>query len=333
MMIGVDSITKDKNIRISFIIPTYNCATYLNETLQSVLSQMPNDCELIIVDDGSDEDTVYCLKSYEGICDQMKIIFNKHHGVSVARNTGMDAAHGKFISFMDCDDMLQEGFFLNILPVLETKADMYIFSFDRINADGAIIPFVVDDKVYESVSDFADEYIRNRHLLIYSACNKLYRKEVLDRNGIRFREDISFGEDRLFNYDCLQYCEKIITSKTKMFNYMQRNDESASKRSFHNYFDTIMMLHHAKTDCFIGLSKGCSDMEKADFVGYDLSTEIRHMLDRFDKYEDEKAENLPRINQLLFGETADFSGAYGRETVLDKISKTAALSYIRDLSK
>ena len=91
---------------------------------------------------------------------------------------------------------------------------------------------------------------------------------------------------------------------------MQRNPDSASRRSFPDYFDTIMMLHRAKTECFLNLSEGTTRTEKRAFVGYDLSTEIDRMIDRFSQYPDEKEENLHRINKLLFGEEDDTSGRY-----------------------
>ncbi|MDO5139379.1 MAG: hypothetical protein Q4D71_13095 [Oscillospiraceae bacterium] len=71
---------------------------------------------------------------------------------------------------------------------------------------------------------FADEYVRTRHLLVYSACNKLYRKEILDKNRIRFREGMSFGEDRLFNHGYLRYCRSVITSSVRMFRDGNKKD-------------------------------------------------------------------------------------------------------------
>ncbi len=295
------------------IIPTYNCAAYLEDTLDSVLGQLPDDCEIVAVDDGSSDDTPLILEKYEKKYRNLRVFFNCHSGVSAARNTGIEKAAGEWIMFMDCDDLLKEGFFRHATDLISDKTDLIIFSFERVECtddEEIVVPLTVEDKVYETVSEFADDYVRTRHLLIYSACNKAYRKSMLNMHDIRFRAGLSFGEDRLFNYDYLIKCGRVETSSVGMFRYMQRNADSASKRSFTDYFDTIMMLHRAKMDCFLKLSQGTNIAEKKAFNGYDLSTEISRMIDRFEDHPNEKEENLSKINRLLFGEADDISGRY-----------------------
>ena len=305
-----------KGTRLSIVIPTYNCADYLDETISSVICQLPGDCELIIVDDGSSDGTAELLREYGIKSDRIRIILCEHTGVSGARNAGLDRAAGEWIAFMDCDDCLKKDFFENSIPLINDKTDLYIFSFERVEplpgtSDRELVaPLMLSDRLYETASDFADDYVRTRHLLVYSACNKFYRKSILDRFGIRFRKDLSFGEDRLFNYDYMMHCGRIATSSVRMFRYMQRNPESASKRSFPDYFDTIMMLHRAKMECFLNLSEGTTKTEKRAFAGYDLSTETGRMIDRFSEHPDEKEENLHKINKLLFGEADDIGGRY-----------------------
>lgn len=274
---------------LSLIIPTYNCIEYLDETLGSVFSQPADDVELILVDDGSNDGTVEKLRSMRsGSQDHVKILLCEHRGVSAARNTGIDAATGDMIAFMDCDDCLADDFFHNSRMVARQAADLYIFGFERVEIRDAgemgrsetVTPMLLEGRYYETASDFADHYIRSRQLLIYSACNKFYRRSLLDRHGIRFREGMEFGEDRMFNFDYLRICESILTSQVVMFRYMQRNPDSASKRLFPDYYDTIMKLHKAKTDCFTSLSKGTTHEEKADFIAYDLNIEMRRMKER-----------------------------------------------------
>jgi glycosyltransferase involved in cell wall biosynthesis len=298
---------------VSLIIPTYNCAGFLDETMGSVLDQLPEDCELVVVDDGSTDETPELLREYEKTYDKLKISLQPHGGVSAARNAGLDLAEGEWIAFMDCDDMLKADFFENAMPLPDDETDLYIFSFERVELLGAeelVSPLMVCDRVFDTVSDFADAYVRSRHLLIYSACNKFFRKSILDENGIRFRNGMSFGEDRLFNYDYLVHCGRVRTSSVRMFRYIQRNPESASKRSFPDYYDTIIMLHNAKMECFLKLSKGTTQSEKRAFKGYDISNEVSRMIDRFDEHPNEKEENLPKINRLLFGESDDIGGRY-----------------------
>ena len=221
--------------RLSLIIPTYNCAEYLDETLMSVLSQLPEDCELIVVDDGSADGTAELLRKYEGRYDGLRITMKENGGVSSARNTGLDMAEGEWVAFIDCDDVLKDGFIEKAMTIPNDESDFVIFSFERVElleGEELVSPLMVADRQYSSISDFADAYVRTRHLQVYSACNKLYKKEIIDKNSIRFREGLSFGEDRLFNYSYLRCCHNVITSSVRMFRYMQRNPESASKRSY-----------------------------------------------------------------------------------------------------
>ncbi|MBQ3281976.1 MAG: glycosyltransferase family 2 protein [Eubacterium sp.] len=364
---------------LSLIIPTYNCIEYLDETLGSVLPQLPADFELVLVDDGSDDGTAGKLAALrEGFdagskpcslrdgsaasddgskpgspCDEavssndksksvsqynVKVVLRGHEGVSSARNAGIEAASGDRIAFMDCDDLLMDGFFNRCREVMKEQADLYIFGFERVeltsrqgdvgtikdpHRDGerdtvngrtddqdnvnteracsgeVVTPVTLPDRVYASTSDFADDYVRTRHLLVYSACNKIYKKVLLDEHGVGFREGLEFGEDRLFNYDYLRHTGGIVTSSAMMFRYMQRNPDSASKKTYPDYYETVMMLHKAKMDCFLALSEGTTEEEKRAFEEYDLATEIDRMVSRFDAHPEEKEKNLPLIRRLV----------------------------------
>ena len=308
-----------KKKKLSFIIPAYNCADFMDETIGSVILQLPDDCELVIVDDGSTDETARRLRELESGNENIRVAYAAHGGASTARNHGLDMAEGEWVAFMDCDDCLVEGFFEKAMPLLEDDTDLYIFSFERVEfmqdeEEGIkkeiVMPLTVEDCTYQIVSDFADKYVRSRNLLVYSACNKFYRRSLLDGHGIRFRDGMPFGEDRLFNYDYLMHCGQVRTSSLRMFRYIQRNPDSASNRSYPDYFNTILALHKAKMDCFLSLSKGTTLSEKRAFTGYDLSKEVSRMIDRFPVHPNERDENLPHINRLLFGEPDDTGGRY-----------------------
>ena len=96
---------------LSIIVPAYNCETYLDETLHSVLDQCGDGCEVLVVDDGSSDGTVCLLEKYR--CDsRVRIFLSPHQGVSAARNLGLDHALGEYVTFLDCDDCLRDGFLL-----------------------------------------------------------------------------------------------------------------------------------------------------------------------------------------------------------------------------
>lgn len=274
----------DKKTLLSIIVPTYNCEAYLEEGLDSILSQMPGDCELIIVDDGSSDGTRQKLAQYEGRQANLQICYAEHRGASGARNTGLGAARGEYIAFMDCDDYLQEGFLERSRPLLMEGAALCIFGIERVLLAGDSEFWTVPDRVYDSVSDFADEYIRTRKLLIYSNCNKFYSSKIISGARIRFEEGMSFGEDRLFNYRYLTACgsicrddSKIITSSLVMLRYLQRSEESMSTKPQGRDRAQIMRLHREKMRCFRDLARHATEEERQDFEAYDLAKELKEL--------------------------------------------------------
>ena len=293
---------------LSVIIPAYNCKDLLDESAGSVLSQLPDNCELIIVDDGSSDGTAEKLKELEGRQENLFICYEEHRGASGARNKGLDMARGEYVAFMDCDDCYREGFLSRSLPLTESGSDLYIFGIERVPLRGNNEYWTVKDGVYETAGAFADRYIRMRQLLVYSNCNKFYKREVIEREHLRFKENVDFGEDRLFNYAFLTACGRressgpcVTTSSMIMLRYIQRNEKSMSSCHKPGYFDCVMRLHQDKMDCFLTLSEDVTEEEKLDFEAYDFSREVEMTIERFADHPEEKDENLPLINRMIFG--------------------------------
>ncbi len=284
---------------LSFIIPTYNCREYLDECLMSVINGMNEDIELIVADDGSDDGTSKLLANYKDI-GNVKVIALEHKGASHARNAGLDVAEGKYVTFMDCDDTLCTDFFQESIPLIDKSLDLYIFGFVRRYYDGRSVVQSLDNMQYRDISSFADDFVRKGQMLIYSACNKFYRRDILDKHGIRFNEKYAFGEDRLFNYSYLKAIDKLMTSDIIMFNYNQRSLESMSTKPVDGYFDLVKMLHNEKVKCFLELSHGTTEVERKAFVDFDMLNEIKMTIDRFEAHPDERTENLPKIIDTIW---------------------------------
>ncbi len=295
-------------MRLSIIIPTYQCGSFFADTLNILMKELPGDCELILVDDGSTDDTPEILQRYDQLYDNIRISLCAHRGASGARNTGLTLAEGEFVTFMDCDDCLERDFLSKALPMLAQQADLYIYGIKRILCNGETSLWTVKDRTFETVSEFADEYIRCRNLLIYSNCNKFYRNSMIREQGLCFDETLSFGEDRLFNFAYLAGCGKIITSSLVMLDYIQRSTESMSGRHIPHYFKTVRKLHDAKVQCFLTLSKGTEEEERIGFAAADLVQETKGTIDRFESHPEEIEENLPEINRMIFEDMPDDPG-------------------------
>lgn len=286
---------------LSVIIPTYNCEKYIEECIGSITEQFPENCEIIAVDDGSSDNTGSILTKLQNRYQNLKIIYEPHNGPSAARNAGLKAARGRWIAFIDCDDLMHKDFLEKAVSLLEQDSDCYIFCIERCLNTGQKELWTVEDHHYADISSFADDYIRKYKLLIYSACNKIYKRELIQEIGLRFDEGCSFGEDRLFNFAYLKACKNVTTSSLIMLDYLQRSTNSLSTRHIPRFFENAITLHEARTACFLSLSKGTSAEERAAFVAYSLSREVENTVDRFPDNPEEIEENLPLINQLVFG--------------------------------
>lgn len=285
---------------LSVIVPTYNCGDYIEDCINSITNRLPEQCEVIAVDDGSTDDTRDKLQSLSANCDKLRVLHREHGGPSRARNEGITAAKGRFVTFVDCDDIMHDSFFEKAFPLLKKDIDYYIFSMEHHLKNGETAYWTVEDHFYPDVSSFADDYIRRRKLLIYSTCNKLYKRQLIIGHNIRYDESCTFGEDRLFNYDYLKVCQTVMTSSIVKHIYLQRNLTSLSTRYVPRFFERSIELHKAKTACFLSLSKGTAKKERAAFVAYDLSREVENTINRFPYRPEEKAENLPSVNRLVF---------------------------------
>lgn len=293
------------NTLLSIIVPAYNCAPYLPECLHSILNQLPADCELVVVDDGSTDDTPKILKALAGIRPNLQVSFCAHTGVSGARNTGLSLASGRYAAFLDCDDRLRPEILKTVRPQLEAEADLYIFGIERIFLNGEHEAWTLEDRSYSDVSDFADEYIRTRRQLLYSICNKFYRRSILEELALRFDESIAFGEDRLFNFRYLAGCRRIITSGQMLYQYIQRSKDSLSAGYVPDYFGQILALHEAKVQCFSSLSKGTTAEERRAFAAKDIASEVITTVRRFSDHPEEETENFLRVNALVFESSPD----------------------------
>lgn len=191
---------------VSVIIPVYNAESYLEECLDSVCSQTHVELEIIIIDDGSNDKSLEICRSYEDKDKRIKVLSHKNQGVSFTRNRGIREAHGKYLMFVDADDMIAPTFI-----------EHYVQEAEKSGADVIIgeIVFLMENgeekkKTLPQYGDF-DEDIWNvicedsTGVFGYVA-NKLYRRELLDRFKVYFDESIYAQEDLDFAISAYGCC-------------------------------------------------------------------------------------------------------------------------------
>lgn len=220
-------------MQLSIIIPAYNCADTLENAVAS--AAFYEDTEIIIVDDGSTDNTPELINSLTEKYTNVKCIRQTNSGPAKARNSGIDATVGKYIMFIDSDDTFEPDAIKNILSEIKDGTDMLIFGF-RQNFCGR-----AEDKIYSLNSPFTvDEYYKNN--LLNQVWNKVFSREFLNRYNIRFR-DYRYGEDRIFNAEILTHGPNVMTIPNVLYNYNIDKSVSLISGYIPEKFDSCKIIH------------------------------------------------------------------------------------------
>lgn len=213
--------------RITIVLPAYNVEDYIDECIQSVLNQTYKNFELIIVDDGSSDHTLAKCKKFSED-KRIKIISQSNQGVSKARNVGIKNASGKFIAFIDGDDVLGKNY-------LELLLNNIIMN----SADMAICKYVTDiDDLEKQKMETKSKTISKSNLesLIikekFQECyvwNKLFKKSIIKEKNIKFPEGITIWEDIYFIFSYLEQCNKITIINQPLYYYRSRENSAVNQ--------------------------------------------------------------------------------------------------------
>lgn len=209
--------------KVSIIIPVYEVENYLEECLDSVFSQDFQDFEVIAINDASPDRSRDILRRYKRNEPRLKVIHRKKNGgLGAARNNGLDAATGEYVLFLDSDDAL---FPAALAPLVEraetTQAEVVLFWWTREYEGGRVIQGTGGEILAEAPDRFtAAEYPQILRLL-QIACNKLIRRELLDRMGLRFAD--GWYEDTPFTYPLLVGARSLTTLAAPLLRYRQRD--------------------------------------------------------------------------------------------------------------
>lgn len=181
---------------LSLIIPAYNAGHFLGNALESVLCQTGREFEILIVDDGSGDDTADVAQEYAGRFSNIRLISSKHRGVSHARNLGLDAAKGTYVAFLDADDVLCSKAYTHEVEALLREESYDIISFAYLHGDESLRWGNMVPEASGAVDSTHPEF--RRMVTRKSFCSFLYRREILE--GLRFPEGIRYSEDCVFAY-------------------------------------------------------------------------------------------------------------------------------------
>ncbi len=228
---------------ISIVVPAYNAAGVIERCIDSVLRQTYPDFELLIIDDGSTDETAEIVVAKATQDARIRLIRQENAGVSSARNTGISAASGQLLCFIDSDDTVSANY-LEILYALYGPGVLPVIDVVRSDRDGSALSPMPE--AYTLDGDWVDSYFcgQLRYGIAFSVCNKLYSLQTIREEHIGFLQELSIGEDMLFVFEYLHHCRSIRFSKDASYHYtIAPGSAMLSSRDYtHPYEKTIGVM-------------------------------------------------------------------------------------------
>lgn len=233
-----------KKPKVSVIIPVYEAEPWLRECMDSVINQTLKEIEIICVDDGSPDNCGKILDEYASKDNRITVIHQENQGVSVARNSGLELAHGEYITFVDSDDYLNLNAY-EIAYALAKKDDVDILQFRfHAFADGKDVSSPCQIEVLDAPIISSSSAIQK---IGPNTCNKLFKAEVIQKDKLRYIPKVKLGEDIIFSYMALAHAEKIKIIQAQLYNYRQRPNSASHISSKEDFLKAY--LERAKPIC------------------------------------------------------------------------------------
>ena len=251
---------------VSIIVPAYNCIKSLECCVGSIRQQVYADFELILVDDGSTDGS-------KALCDRLatedtriRVIHKPNGGVSSARNAGIDAATGGYITFCDSDDYLESDYLETLVQTAKSNPDCgHIWCcFQTVTGyqkENAVPNYISAEPVLHYT--LKDYMTLHEMWLDAGPCNKLYTSRIIKEADLCFLEDLSLGEDWLFNlaYIDASANDRIAVVTKPLYNYVRGNDDSLDSKYRKDLLDIYRRLN---AECLAYLKKWDMSQEQME---------------------------------------------------------------------
>lgn len=208
---------------VSVIVPIYNAAEYLERCINSVLGQEYKNFELILVNDGSQDASGEICRAYAAQDERVKVLEKENSGVSDSRNRAMDMAEGEYLQFLDADDWLTpDATKLFVQSAVNNDCDMVIADFYRVSGEKVSHKGDIEKEGILSREEFANYMMENPADFYYGVLwNKLFRRDLVEKHGLRMDPEISWCEDFIFNLEYIRHCRTIYALQVPVYYYVK----------------------------------------------------------------------------------------------------------------
>jgi len=233
--------------KISIIIPVYNGARYLNDTVRSLLLQTVSDFEIIIVNDGSNDNTEEVISLLQKTDRRVTYITKPNTGVSNSRNEGLQKASGEFVVFFDADDIAEVFYLEDRVAFLEGNADYGICGSEItfINEEGVIVN--TNKRAFAPGENVLDEILTYNQNIAACPSNLMIRRKILTGNGVVFNQNLSSSADKYFLCQLSEYTQSHSLSRSSL-RYRVHSSSMSGKLSVNLLYDKIKYVDLLKNN-------------------------------------------------------------------------------------
>ncbi len=226
--------------KISVIIPVYNVEKYLERCINSVRNQTMTDWQILLVDDGSDDNSPKLCDEYAKADPRIHVCHKKNGGASSARNTGIDMAEGEYLCFLDSDDTLYDYSLEKLVSAAEKENADIVFGGYNIKNDIYCIDYVCEK---EQLIKLYFELIGKK--IYYASWAKLFKRNIIIDNNIRFNPEQKCNEDYTFNCIFCKYVQRAAFIRDVIYWYNLENETSITKTFYMDYYRYLIMGYEA----------------------------------------------------------------------------------------
>jgi glycosyltransferase involved in cell wall biosynthesis len=307
---------------VSIIIPVYNGEKYIDKCMDKVLNQTYSYIEVILVDDGSTDDSGSICDEYAKEDARVKVYHQKNGGASAAKNKGILNARGKYVVFVDIDDEIESNMIAdNVILAESSHADLVLYGFWYYDMDNhKLIP----NKLKSCFSGDGTEFFHNFLIqtidseMINPPWNKMIRRRVLMENKILFDTRCPVYEDITFAMELMCYVNMIVVNNKLYYKYFVRSSGSLITKFFDTYFEAVTLFHGNAMDYCDKYDDNRQQIKKFNnlYVKY-VYTHFKQISTQKDLTLQEKYDLIKKIvNNYEFRQTIDRVNLKGRKQLV-----------------
>ncbi|CAN7296368.1 glycosyltransferase family 2 protein [Paenibacillus sp. LjRoot56] len=230
---------------ISIIVPMYNVEKWIESCISSILNQSFSNFELILVNDGSPDKSGEIADEYAKKDSRIKVIHKNNGGLSSARNTGINAATGKYIAFVDSDDQVSTEYLSHMIQVAEeNNCDTVVCGYQTIPNNVQVVPKYTLNKVVSGKElILSSSKVHSNNDLCFSP-RFLFNLNLMKKKNIRFNEKVLIAEDTIFNLEFLLESKRTYATSKILYYYTVNNPDSIMRTPYKSNLESNLVLQY-----------------------------------------------------------------------------------------